>query len=229
VDQSRLDGGAGHQVLAGHGLAGHGLAGHGLASTDGRRPAIRFEPPKLASIGHGRISRSAAEVGAIAEAREQGRQDALAKLAAAIDEQHRLAVDLTAAADVLARALDQLAAADLSRIENVEHHVLQLALALAEEIVGREIRSDDDLVVTASKRALALTPDRAPVMLRVHPSDVTVVRDALGEISGHLSVVVQVMPDQSIERAGAVAEAGPLRIDAQISSTFARIREAFES
>jgi flagellar assembly protein FliH len=224
VDQSRLDGGAGHPVLA-----GRGRAGDGSSSTDGRRSAIRFEPPKLASIGGGRISRSAAEVGAIAEAREQGRKDALAELAVAIDEQHRLAADLTAAAGALARALDQLAIADLSRVENVEHHVLQLALALAEEVVGREIRADDDLVLTAAKRALALAPDRGPLMLRVHPTDVPVVRDALAGISVHLSVPVQVMPDQTIERAGAVAEAGPLRIDAQISSTFARIREAFES
>ena len=49
------------------------------------------------------------------------------------------------------------------------------------------------------------------------------------DVGAHLADAVQVVADPSIERAGAVAEAGPLRIDAQISSTFARIREAFAS
>jgi flagellar assembly protein FliH len=217
VDQSRLDGGAGRQALA----------DHGSSSPELRRPAIRFEPPKLASIGGGRISRSAAEVGAIADAREQGRIEALAELTAAIDEQRRLAADMAAAASALSSALDQLERADLSRVHDVEQQVLKLAVALAEEIVGREVRTDDGLVVAAATRALALAPDRAPLVLRVNPVDVAAVRDAMTEISAHLTVAVQVIPDQSIERAGAVAEAGPLRIDAQISATFARIREAF--
>lgn len=217
MDQSRLDGGPGRQVLA----------ERAPSSIDARRTAIRFEPPKLASIGGGRISRSAAEVGAIAEAREQGRIAALAELTAAIDEQKRLATDMTAAAAAMRSALEQLQRADLSRVHDVEQQVLQMAVALAEEIVGREIRTDDGLVVAAATRALALAPDRGPLVLRVNPADMPVVRDALAGISGHLSVAVQVISDQSIERAGAVAEAGPLRIDGQISSTFARIREAF--
>ncbi|MCU1360325.1 MAG: Flagellar assembly protein FliH/Type secretion system HrpE [Ilumatobacteraceae bacterium] len=163
----------------------------------------------------------------MAEAREQGRQQARAELAAAIEDQRRSAADMAAASAALSSALDQLQHADLSRVQDVEQHVLNLAVALAEEIVGREVRTDDGLVMAAAQRALALAPDRSALVLRVSPADAAVVREGLSEISAHLSNAVQVIADPSIERAGAVAEAGPLRIDAQISSTLARIREAF--
>lgn len=207
MDQSRREGGARSQVLS-------------------------FEPPKLASIGGGRISRSATEVGALGEARAQGRAEAMAELDSVIEGHRRATTDAAAASQSLAGALDQLHRTDLTRVHDVEQQVLRLALALAEEIVGREIRTDDGLVVAAATRALSLAPDRGPVLLRVNPADVAAVRAALDletaeTPAGHLSSTVQVMADPSIERAGAVAEVGPLRIDAQISSAIARIREAF--
>lgn len=209
------------------------------------RTAIRFEPPRLSSIGGGRIGRSAAEVGALADAREQGRAEAMAELNAAIDEHRRAAKEMAAAALALADALDQLERADLNRIHDVERHVVQLALGMAEEIVGHEVTTNGDSVIAAATRALALAPDRGVIVLRVHPSDVAVVRQAIAgtnapdaaaqasadetgrNLAGHMSSTVQVIADPSIERAGAVAEVGPLRIDAQVGSALARIRDAF--
>ena len=218
------------------------------------RAAIRFEPPRLASIGGGRISRSAAEVGALADAREQGRAEAMAELTAAIDEHRRAAKEMAAAALALSDALDQLERADLGRIHDVEQQALHLALGLAEEVIGHEVSTNGNAVIAAAIRALALAPDRGTIVLRVHPSDATVVRAAIAgtrdtshdrtlspahdpahdpaqsspdSIAGHLSSTVQVIADPSVERAGVVAEAGPLRIDAQVGSALARIRNAF--
>jgi flagellar assembly protein FliH len=228
VDQSRLESRGRGQALIGHGLTGH----------EAPRAAIRFEPPKLASIGGGRISRSAAEVGALGEARAQGRAEAMAEMSAAIEQHRRTAQDLEAATLAMSSALAQVARTDLDRMHDVEHRVLQLAVALAESIVEREIRDDDELVVTAAARALALAPERGAVVLRVNPADVVAVRAAIagnpatdepGALSAHMANEVQVVADPSIERAGAVAEVGPLRIDAQIGAALARIRDAFAS
>lgn len=209
MDQSRLDGRSGPLV---------------------GRTAIRFEPPRLTSVGGGRISRSTAEVGALAEARAQGRAEAMAELSASIDSHRRATDDLTAAAGALSAALGDIARTDMNRVRDLEQQVLQLAVALAEEIIGREVRDDDSLVVAAATRALAFTPDRVPVVLRVHPDDLATVRDAVaGGAAAHLTMPVQVVADPTIGRAGAVAEAGPLRIDAQIDAALARIRDAFAS
>jgi flagellar assembly protein FliH len=170
----------------------------------------------------------------------------MAELSAAIDEHRRAAKQMAAGALALSDALDQLERADLGRIHDVEQQVLKLALGLAEEIIGHEVDTSDDAVLAAATRSLALAPDRGAIVLRVHPADVAVVREALDgtrdtaqntardspqnaadSIAAHLSSTVQVIADPSIERAGAVAEAGPLRIDAQVSSALARIRDAF--
>jgi flagellar assembly protein FliH len=100
-----------------------------------------------------------------------------------------------------------------------------LAVALAESIVEREIRDDDQLVVTAAARALALAPERGAVVLRAADP----ATDEPGALAAHMANEVQVVADPSIERAGAVAEVGPLRIDAQIGAALARIRDAFAS
>lgn len=175
-------------------------------------------------------------MGALAEAREQGRSEALAEMAAAIEQHRRATEDMEAAARALTASLDQVGRDDLDRISEVERHVLSLAVELAQAIIGREVALDDGLVVTAAERALELVPDRGPVVLRVHPADVAAVRDALsGDRAGaavpggHLTSAVQVVGDASIARAGAVAEVGPLRVDAQIGAALARIRDAFGS
>jgi flagellar assembly protein FliH len=171
-------------------------------------------------------------VGALAEAREQGRADAMAELAGTLDEHRRATDDMGSAARALLAALDQVGRADLDRIHEVERHVLSLAVELAGAIVGREIELDHTLVLTAVERALDLVPDRGPVVLRVHPADVATVRDAVqgGADEGlgtHLTAAVQVVADASVARAGAVADVGPLRVDAQIGAALARIRDAF--
>jgi len=166
----------------------------------------------------------------------------MAEVSAAIADYRRTAQELETATRAMKVALDQIARSDLDRMHDVEHRVLELGVAVAEAILDREIRTDDELVLTAAKRALALTPDRGPINLRVHPADVAAVRAAIAstpapdrsasaddQISSHLASEVLVIADPAIERAGAVAEVGPLRIDAQISSALARIRDAFTS
>jgi flagellar assembly protein FliH len=175
-------------------------------------------------------------VGALAEAREQGRADALAEMSAAIEQHRRATDDLDAATRALTASLDQIGRTDLDRIHEVERHVLGLAVELAQAIIGREIELDDALVIPAVERALDLVPDRGAVVLRVNPADVATVRDAIDgnvdgahALGGHLASPVQVVADPAVARAGAVAEVGPLRVDAQVGAALARIRDAFTS
>lgn len=190
--------------------------------------AIRFDPPRLATLGGGRISRSTAEVGALAEAREEGRQQALAQLAAEIDGHRRARHDLELAARALVDALDQIEHADLGLLHDFEQQVLALGVALAEELVGRELRAFDDVAVSGVTRALSMAPDRGAVVLRVHPGDLAAVVESAA-VMGHRAGDVQVVADATIERGGCIAVAGSLQIDAQLGTALQRIREALSA
>ena len=175
MDQSRLD-------LRGTARAGAQPVG-ARPVVGAARSAIRFEPPKLTSIGGGRISRSTAEVGALAEAREQGRAEALAELDATIERHRRATEDMQAASRALVDALHQIQRADVDRIHDLERQVLELGLAVAEEIVGREVAADQQVVLTSAERALAL---------EVEGEDQTwILAKALEQAQGSLALAAQ--------------------------------------
>lgn len=193
---------------------------------------MRFEPPKLATTGIGRISRVSAEVSALAEAREQGRRDAVAameaELSAAVN-QHRVAQErMERAAQVLASAIDQIEHIDLGTLHDFEQQVLALAVAIAEEIVGHEVRTGHEVAIASAARSLALTPDRGDVVLRVHPGDLGAVLEAIGDM-GHRAGDIEIVADGGVSPGGCIAVAGPLRVDAQLDGVFERIRDAFRS
>jgi flagellar assembly protein FliH len=132
------------------------------------------------------------------------------------------------AAQALAAALAQVEHVDLGTVHTFEQQVLAMAVAIAEELVGREIRSTDDVVEASIRRAMSLAPDRGDLVLRVHPDDLSGVLESTAAM-GHRGGSIQVAPDPAVASGGCVAELGQLRIDAQIDSAFARIREALHS
>ena len=63
-------------------------------------------------------------------------------------------------------------------------------------------------------------------MLRVHPDDLAEIpAEALAELPN----TVRVVGDLSVERAGAVAETGPRRIDAQLGAALERVQAVLTS
>ena len=95
-----------------------------------------------------------------------------------------------------------------------------------EDLLGRELAMADSPVLDAVRRALTLCPADAPVVVRVHPDD-------LGEIPeeavAELPASVRLVADASVERAGAVAETGPRRIDAQLVAALERVQAVLSS
>jgi flagellar assembly protein FliH len=184
---------------------------------------MRFEPPRLNSAGTGRISRGTLGVGALNEAREEGRQQALAEMENLVEHHRRARLDAEHAARTLVSAAQQLRTFDQELLEDVEQQVVALAVELAESIIGCELRAFDDLSIASARKALSLSPDRGEAQLRVNPADRTLVAEALegSDRPGGISVV----GDGSVERGSCVAMVGPLLVDAQIRTAVARIRD----
>lgn len=219
MDQSRFDGPARSVPL--------NTRPRSQATAPALRP-VRFSPPKLNVLDEQLAARNAPDPLALAAAREEGRREAEAVLAAHVAAHRRATDDLQRATSVFANALDQIEHVDLGTLHDFQQQVLSLALQLAEEIVGRELQAVDDVVLAAVERSLSLVPDRGDVVLRVHPDDLSVVLDATGSM-GHRGGEVQIVPDASIGRGGCVAVCGALQVDAQLPAAFARLRDAFAS
>jgi flagellar assembly protein FliH len=143
---------------------------------------------------------------------------AAARLAEAQARWDRRLASATAALGAAAAALDDAA---LPVADDIRDSLITAALTLVEDLLGRELALADSPALDAVRRALSLCPADAPVVLRLHPDDLAELPE--GSLGG-LPASVQVVPDERIERAGAVAETGPRRIDAQLGAALERVQ-----
>jgi flagellar assembly protein FliH len=164
------------------------------------------------AAGHAEGIVAAAQVVAAAE------QAAEARLAEAQVRWERRLATATAALGAAAAQLEATAAPVLDELRD---RVLDAVVTLVGDLLGRELATADAAGLDALRRALTLCPTDAPVIVRLHPDDLAEVPAA--ELAA-LPASVTVTGDLAVERAGAVAEAGSTRIDAQLGPALERIR-----
>src|SRR4051794_11925756 len=156
------------------------------------------------AAGHAEGMTAAAEV--VAET-ERAAAERLADVQARWE---RRMASATAALGAAAARLDEAA---VPVADDVRETILGIVLTLVEDLLGRELAMADSPVLDAVRRALTLVPADAPVVIRVHPDDLA---EIPAEALAQLPATVRVVEDPAVERAGAVAETGPRRIDAQL-------------
>jgi flagellar assembly protein FliH len=164
------------------------------------------------AAGHAEGCTAAEAVGAEAE------RAAEARLAEVQARWERRMVSATAA---LGAAVTQLEQAALPVAEDVRDSVITIVLTLVEDVLCRELALADSPVVDAVRRALTLCPADAPTVVRLHPDDLA---ELPAEALAELPDTVRVVGDLSVERAGAVAETGPTRVDAQLGAALERVQ-----
>ena len=169
------------------------------------------------AAGHAEGMQAAASV--VAEA-ERAAAERLA------DVQARWERRVASAVAALGAAATRFDEATVPVADDVRETILGMVLTLVEDLLGRELAMADSPVLDAVRRALTLIPADSPAVVRVHPDD-------LGEIPAEtlaeLPDCVRVVGDASIERAGAVAETGPRRIDAQLMAALERVQAVLTS
>jgi len=129
----------------------------------------------------------------------------------------------TAAMTTAAQRLDESA---VPVADEIRETIVGTVLTLLEDLLGRELALADSPVLDAVRRALTLCPADAPAVVRVHPDDLgEIPDDALADLPDS----VRIVPDPSVERAGAVAETGPRRIDAQLMAALERVQRVLSA
>jgi flagellar assembly protein FliH len=193
---------------------------------DGARTAFRLgdvyaeELARLRQHAHaegfaaGFAEGSAAAESVVAEA-ERAAGERLAEVQARWE---RRLVSATAALGAAVRQLDE---STTPLAEEVRDSVLGAVTTLVEDILGRELELATSPALDAVKRALLLCPADAPVVVRLHPDDLAEIpAEALAALPESLTV----LGDERVEHAGAVAETGSQRIDAQIGAALERVQ-----
>lgn len=111
-------------------------------------------------------------------------------------------------------------------LDELQPHLVRLALAIARRIVAAEIRQDQHLVERTVRAALEELACEGELHVRVHPDDAPLVRRVLAteESFGEGFSDLRVLADQTIERGGCIVESDHGIIDADIPTQFAQIQ-----
>ncbi len=140
------------------------------------------------------------------------------------------AAEVSRAAAALAEAARGVELLRADTVEAVERDAIELALELAEKILGGTLKAHPDTVIEVVRGALRRISDRRNVTVLVNPADLETVRAAIGELTARGSGV-EVCDLQSEERVGiggAIVRTAEGEVDASVSTQLERAREVVE-
>lgn len=106
--------------------------------------------------------------------------------------------------------------------QEVAEEIQALALEVARQVLRDTLDAKPESLLTVIREALAQLPQQAATV-RVHPEDVELVRQYLGEQFD--SIGHRVVEDSNVERGGCLVEAAGSQIDAQITTRWRRVVE----
>jgi flagellar assembly protein FliH len=154
------------------------------------------------------------------EARDRAAEDAevAAELARRAEEQRE--TEHRAVVEALSLAAEELRAAVAEVCARIGDQATELALAVSEELVGRELATAADPGADVVRRVLAVVPEGAAPQVRLHPS--VAAAPAVADLAERGLVVV---PDAGLEPHDAVVEADDSVFDLRIPAALDRLRE----
>jgi flagellar biosynthesis/type III secretory pathway protein FliH len=196
---------------------------------------VAFEFPTLEPSGELVLADGASPNSRAAEivAKAESQAAAIAAEAAAQGQQQGFAAGLAAAEtqiapvrEALAAVVDGVAAAEERFVAAAELRAVELALALAEKIVGAALEVRPELVVEVVTGALRRSVDRDRLVVEVNPDDVELVRDSVTEAADRLGVGrLEVVAERRVARGGCVVRTSEGEIDARVTEQLDRAGE----
>jgi len=151
------------------------------------------------------------------EGLREGREEALASL--------------TPGLEALSQAAEAVQADQYARADRLEAHAVDLALFLAEKILGGAIAVQPEHVLEAVRGALRGIVERERITVLVHPEDLELVRDAMDGIRATLGGIehCEVQAERRVSRGGAVVRTPDGDVDARVETKLQRAREVVEA
>jgi len=174
------------------------------AMSEGRRPRVVEGDEEVKPLTAEQIEEIRQQ--AYAEGFEQGKRDGLAAGQKEIDtEVQRLGQIMQALSEPL-KAVD----------DTVEEELISLAMAVARQIVRREIQQDPKEIIAVVREAMAELPSTARnVRIYLHPDDAALVRESFSTEEDE-TAPWKIVEDMVLTRGGCRIETDTSRIDASV-------------
>jgi hypothetical protein len=132
--------------------------------------------------------------------------------------------------EAYAHAALELASLRARVMSNAEAQLLELAVAVAESIIEREIERNPALHVALARAAIAALGDTRSAKLRVSRTAFKAITQVHGEEALDVDGVrVELMLDNSLEGLSVIAEAGASRVDGRVAERLAAVLRAIEA
>lgn len=172
-----------------------------------------LESPLAAAQAEADAIRSAARAEGHADGLSVGLAEGRAQVADALRALSEAAAGLGAVRDAAAEAL--------------ERDAVELAVQLAEKIVGGTLAVEPERVLDMVRGALRRLAERQRVTVLVHPDDLELVRAAAEGFAGELGGIehCEVQAERRVSRGGAVVRTDEGQVDASVETQLARARE----
>ena len=121
----------------------------------------------------------------------------------------------------LSRSIEEMSKSKARFRAEVEEDAVKLALAIARKILNRELNSDPEALVGLARVALDKLNLRELQRVRVHPADAPAIEKMLTASAAPKRV--EVIPDGTLERGGAVFETDRGMLDASVTTQLREI------
>jgi flagellar assembly protein FliH len=140
------------------------------------------------------------------------------------------AAEITAGAAALAAAVAGIEALRAETVQAIESDAIDLALRLAGKILAGAQQAQPELVVEVVQGALRRIVDRRRITVMVNPSDLEVVKAAIGELTAQGSGVetCDLQADERVSLGSAVVRTSEGEVDASVHTQLERAREVVE-
>ncbi len=186
----------------------------------GREEAAKASPWSPPDMNAGAGGAKMATAGALADLQAEAHREAFEQGLAEGREAGR--AEVHAQAERLAGMFYDLARPFEALDEEVERELLTLAMALARQIVRRELKTDPTQIIGIIREAIAALPVAArDVRVHLHPEDAAVVREHLAPtMSDRAWAIVE---DPVMARGGCQITTATSRIDARLETRLGAI------
>jgi len=124
----------------------------------------------------------------------------------------------------LAQTVEELGALRGDMIRKSERQLVQLALAIANRVIQREISLDRELLVAMARVALDRLGDVSSATIRLHPEDFMATTSARGDALS--TELVRVVADPSVQRGGCLVESDFGLVDLSVTAQVTEIANA---
>jgi flagellar assembly protein FliH len=143
----------------------------------------------------------------------------------------RGAAEIARAAQALGDAVHGIESLRVELVQAIEHDAIQLALQLAEKILGGTPQLPSESVLEAVQGALRRVTDRRKIAVLVNPAELEAVSSAIGELVGPGSGVelCDIQPDERVAPGGAIVRTAEGEVDASVDTQLERAREVVDA